>query len=241
MPFPLAHPVAVLPFRRFCPRFLDFPALVVGSLVPDLGYLFGPLHLDEMSHQLRGSVVFCLPLGIITLALIYGLRSLTLRKLPKACQPGFLQLPWPPLSSPGIIVVSLLVGIATHLFLDSFTHKDGWLVERLPVLQMSLGSVAGRTVRVRSLLWYALSFVGVALVFMTFRSWQQASSPALPADSTKAGWPGAVLVAIAVLPIELAHHLLRDWRGMLSVACVTLLLLLLILRVVRPAKVTVPR
>jgi hypothetical protein len=240
MPFPLAHPVAVLPFRRFCPRFLDFPALVVGSLVPDLGYLFGPLHLDELSHQLRGSVVFCLPLGIITLALIYGLRSLTLRKLPKACQPGFLQLPWPPLSSPGIIVVSLLVGIATHLFLDSFTHKDGWLVERLPVLRMSLGSVAGRAVRVCSLLWYACSFIGIALVFVAFRTWQSKSSPAPAAVATKARWLGALLVAIAVLPIELAHHLLRNWLGMLAVAGMTLQLLLLILRKSRPAKVTVP-
>ena len=241
MPFPLAHPAAVLPFRRYCPRFFSLPALVAGSLVPDLGYFFGPLRLDEWSHQLRGSVVFCLPLGLLALTLTYGLRSYALRRLPSACQPAFLQLRWPPLGSPAVIVVSLLVGIWTHLFLDSFTHKDGWLVERLPMLQVSLGSIAGRTVRVHSLLWYALSFVGVALVFMTFQSWQQASSPALPADSTKAGWPGAVLVAIAVLPIELAHHLLRDWRGMLSVACLTLLLLLLILRMIQPAKVTVPR
>jgi hypothetical protein len=76
---------------------------------------------------------------------------------------------------------------------------------------------------------------------MAFRSWQQASSPAPAADSTKAGWPGAVLVAIAVLPIELVHHLLHNWLGVLSVAFMTLLLLLLILRIIRPAKVTVPR
>jgi hypothetical protein len=241
MPFPLAHPAAVLPFRRYCPRFLSLPALVAGSLVPDLGYFFGPLRLDELSHQLRGSVLFCLPLGLLALALVYGLRSYALGKLPKAYQPGVLQLPWPPLGSPGVIVVSLLLGIWTHLFLDSFTHKDGWLVERLPMLQVSIGSIAGRTVRVCSLLWYALSFVGVALVFMAFRSWQQAPSPAPAADSTKARWLGAILVAAAVLPIELAHHLLRNWLGMLSVAFMTLLLLVLILRIIRPAKVPVPR
>jgi hypothetical protein len=38
MPFPLAHPVAVLPFRRYCPRFFSLPALVAGSLVPDYGH-----------------------------------------------------------------------------------------------------------------------------------------------------------------------------------------------------------
>lgn len=241
MPFPLAHPAAVLPFRRYCPRFLSLPALVVGSLVPDLGYFFGPLRLDELSHQLRGSVLFCLPLGLLALALIYGLRSYALGKLPKAYQPGVLQLPWPPLGSPGVIVVSLLLGIWTHLFLDSFTHKDDWLVERLPMLQMSLGLVAGHNVRVCTVLWYACSFVGIALVFVALRNWQQASFPTPAADSTKARWLGAILVAAAVLPIELVHHLLRNWLGMLSVAFMTLLLLVLITRKIRPTNATVPR
>src|ERR1035437_8160736 len=236
MPFPLAHPAAVLPFRRYCPRFLSLPALVAGSLVPDLGYFFGPLHLDELSHQLRGSVVFCLPLGLLALGLTYGLRSLALRKLPQASQPDFLQLPWPPLGSPVVVVVSLLLGIWTHLFLDSVTHKEGWLVERWPLLQMSLGSVAGRSVRVCSVLWYACSFVGIALVFVAFRNWQSESSLVPVADSTKARWLGAILVALAVLPIELAHHLLPKWTGMLAVACVTFLLILLILRTTRPAR-----
>jgi hypothetical protein len=76
---------------------------------------------------------------------------------------------------------------------------------------------------------------------MAFRSWQQASSPAPAAGSTKARWLGAILVAAAVLPIELAHHLLHNWLGMLLVAFMTLLLLVLILRIIRPAKVPVPR
>jgi hypothetical protein len=51
MPFPVAHLAAVLPLRRYCPRYLSFPALVVGSLSPDLGYLFGHLHTDWFSHR----------------------------------------------------------------------------------------------------------------------------------------------------------------------------------------------
>ena len=63
MPFPLAHPAAVLPFRRYCPHWLNFTALLVGSVSPDLGYLFGPLKVDVLSHTLAGSVLFCLPAG----------------------------------------------------------------------------------------------------------------------------------------------------------------------------------
>jgi hypothetical protein len=44
MPFPLAHPAAVLPLRRYCPKYLSFPVLIVGSLVPDVGYCLGRLN-----------------------------------------------------------------------------------------------------------------------------------------------------------------------------------------------------
>jgi len=33
--FPVAHPAAVLPLRRFAPRHLDFAARVIGALSPD--------------------------------------------------------------------------------------------------------------------------------------------------------------------------------------------------------------
>jgi uncharacterized membrane protein (DUF4010 family) len=105
---------------------------------------------------------------------------------------------------------------------------------------MSLWSVAGSNVRVCSILWYICSFVGIALVFLALRNWQSESSLAPAAGSAKARWLGAILVAIAVLPIELAHHLLRNWTGMLAVACMTFLLLLLILRKSRSARMTLP-
>jgi hypothetical protein len=230
MPFPLAHPAAVLPLRRWCPRFLSFPALVVGSLVPDLAYLSGPLQLDELSHQLWGSVVCDLPLGVLALGIIYGLRYLALNRLPRAWQPDLLRSAWPPLGSPMVVIGSLLLGIWSHLFLDSFTHPGGWLVERLPWLQISLGFVAEKNIRVCSILWYACSFAGVAFVFLALRNWQQKLSSTPAAESHTNGWTGALLLALAVLPIEVVHHLLRNWIGRLLVAFLTLLLLVVILR-----------
>src|SRR5437762_2617545 len=58
MPFPLAHPAAVLPLRRYCPRFLSFPALVIGSIAPDFGYCFGDLNVEDLSHRSPGSPGF---------------------------------------------------------------------------------------------------------------------------------------------------------------------------------------
>ena len=60
MPFPLAHPAAVLPLGRHYPRYLSFPALIIGSLSPDVGYCSGHFRLGEFSHRLLpGSSGFC--------------------------------------------------------------------------------------------------------------------------------------------------------------------------------------
>ena len=213
----------------------SFPALVVGSIAPDVGYFFGRLHLDQLSHRFLGSFVFSLPMGLIILALTYGLRPIAIRKLPEAHQPKWLKRPWPPLGTPLVILASLLVGAWSHLFFDSFTHKNGWFVERIPALDVPLGSFEGHTLRVCGALWYGFSFVGVALVFLAFRSWKQQSLPAPRASSTMTGWRDALLVAGAVLPIELVHHLFRGWEGMLLVAFMTLLLVLLVVRNIRVA------
>lgn len=72
MPFPVAHPAAVSPLRRYCPRYLCFPALVAGSLAPDVGYVFGHRHVDWFSHRFwAGSFGFCLPAGLL-LDLLYA-------------------------------------------------------------------------------------------------------------------------------------------------------------------------
>src|SRR6267142_2803077 len=72
MPFTLAHPAVVLPLRRFSPRVLSFPALVVGSITPDVGYCFGRLNVEEFSHSFVGSLAFCLPVGLLMVAIFYA-------------------------------------------------------------------------------------------------------------------------------------------------------------------------
>jgi hypothetical protein len=210
MPFPLAHPAAVLPLRRYCPRWLSFPALVIGSLSPDAGYCFREEAVGTFSHGLLGSIAFCLPLGIVLVALFYGLRSPVVRMLPAPYQQAFLPLCRRPSGSPWAVIISLLIGAWTHLFWDSFTHHDGWCVQHLPVLQSVVVSVAGRTARVCHLLWYGCSFAGVIWLFLVFEKWKQARVNGDAGASGKAMLRDAVLVAVLLLPIELVHHLARS-------------------------------
>jgi hypothetical protein len=243
MPFPLAHPAAVLPLRRYCPRWLNLPALIIGSVSPDAGYLFGELQGGHFSHGFLGSAAFCLPLGVVVMALFYRLRMPLVKMLPTPYERALLPLCQRPQASLRVILLSLLIGAWSHVLWDSFTHTNGWMAEHVPLLQIEVALVAGRQARVCHLLWYACSFAGVVWVFATFEKWKRrAIGPSVGIR----GNPlirDAVLVALSVVPIELVHHFVRLNRlglCLLAVAC-ALLVVGILLRVANVHKhATVP-
>jgi hypothetical protein len=171
MPYPLAHPVAVLPLRRYCPQRLNFPALVAGSLSPDLGYAFGDMRFAQYSHGFAGSLAFCVPAGLGLVAAFYFLKRPLVRILPAHYKERFL-----PQSQPGgacslvLIVISLLVGAWSHLLLDGVTHEDSWLVEHVAWLQCSLPLVGGQRVSVYALLYAGCTFGGVLWLALDYLS-----------------------------------------------------------------------
>lgn len=144
MPFTPSHIAAVLPFAR-TPLFPA--ALVIGSMAPDLFY-YVPIRVPrDLAHS---------PLGIVTVDLAFGLIvfvlwQLVFRRPVLDFQPLWLRsrlaaLPWAGHRPVGmswaragvILVVSLLLGSATHVLWDAFTH-EGWLVSQLTWLQHPLG------------------------------------------------------------------------------------------------------
>jgi hypothetical protein len=233
VPFPIAHPAAVLPLRRYSSRWLAFPALVVGSLVPDVAYLFPAVSWGDESHHLLGSLLFGLPVGILMIAAFYGLRTRAVEMLPAPFDQLFLPLCRRPRASFVAILFSLVFGIATHLFLDSFTHKDGWLAEHVAVLQLPVLVLGDRTARVCHVLWYGCSFVGVAMLFVAFEKWKEAAITgrnALTSDAVRE----ALVLAGLVLPIALIHHVLKNRLAqVLTVAFCFAIVAVLLLRSTR--------
>ncbi len=231
MPFPLAHPAAVLPLRRFCPRRLSFPALVLGSLCPDIGYCFGPLRLEVFSHRfLAGSFEFCLPVGWLLLGIFSLLRLRVVKCLPARQRQCWEPLCRRALGSPAVIVLSLLIGAWTHILLDSVTHEHGWLAGHLPVLQEKVVA-AGYQVRVCALLYSACTFGGVVYVAMSYLSWLERTMAA-------PGWsvPGfKPLVALAVGGVALLLSRVSQTAsppvGIVSVGVLSALLVIVFLTV----------
>ena len=213
MPFPLAHPAAVLPLRRYCPRWLSFPALVVGCLTPDAGYLFGEGTGGALSHRPLGSITFCLPAGIVLMLLFYVFRSPAVRMLPAPYQQALIPLCQRPPASIWTMVISLLIGAWSHLLLDSVTHGEGWVAEHLPPLQSLVLTVGGHSARACHLLWYACSFAGIIWLFLAFEKWKRARVYGGAHLRRREVLRDAILVAILVLPIELVHHLVRQQKA----------------------------
>lgn len=104
MPYPFAHPAAVLPLIRPMGRLGVPAALVIGSMVPDAWYLVpGMVRAD--SHSFAGLFWFCLPVGFVLYLVWKGSR-------PRAPAPA--------------VAVSVLVGALTHFGWDAIAHSVAW-------------------------------------------------------------------------------------------------------------------
>lgn len=148
MPFTFAHPAILLPLRHS--RYFHFPALVAGSMAPDFEYFFRMQAFSTYSHTLLGMFVFDLPL-VMALCLLYRrvVAAPLFSCLPRVVQQRFqerrvYQSKHPLWGSSLIFVYSALLGIASHLLWDSFTHQGAWAVTSFPLLQslIRVGEVA---------------------------------------------------------------------------------------------------
>ena len=66
LPFP-THPVAVLPLKRWRPRWFNGVALVLGSMAPDLAYALdgSGWPVWPFSHEYAGLFGWCLPITLV--------------------------------------------------------------------------------------------------------------------------------------------------------------------------------
>ncbi|MFI2486385.1 DUF4184 family protein [Promicromonospora kroppenstedtii] len=149
MPFTLSHPAAVLPFVR---RPFSAAALVAGAVAPDLPYFarstpvpvsaqswYEPFMNATTSHTLAGALTVSLPYALALYGFLRAARQPVAGLLPGAVGAGGAVGPRArgaggTLVRAGWVLVSLVLGIATHLVWDSFTHGDGFVVTHVPLL-----------------------------------------------------------------------------------------------------------
>jgi hypothetical protein len=120
VPYPFAHPAAVLPLARLMGPLAVPSALAIGSILPDLWY-FVPLASRDQSHSIAALFWFCLPLGLGAYLLFHLVLKQPLVALisPRLGAFACPRLPRVPLYA---VAASLLAGALTHIAWDHLVH-----------------------------------------------------------------------------------------------------------------------
>lgn len=195
MPFTPSHIAAILPLSRTP---LPAAGLVIGSMVPDLPY-FVPIGIPrEYSHSLIGAVTADLPMGIVAyLVWVFVLRAPLLDLSPRWLHTRFGVKPREGSLAVFVLLLlaALLVGIATHLAWDSFTHPDGWVVLHVAAFRAQFGPFA-----VSRWLQYLSSAFGLVVLAVWTVLWaRRAKSTATPYLRT--GGASRVIAWIVVIAV----------------------------------------
>jgi hypothetical protein len=179
MPFTLSHAAAALPFRR---TRLILSAVIIGCFAPDFEYFVPFAHHGSFGHKLPGVFLLDLPLSLAVLWLFHRYAKEPLAACLPASARARLQLgprtlSINSLSRFALVVFSILVGIATHLFWDSFTHTGYWLSDHLPLLSHNVQLPLFGWRPWYAILQYISSAVGILVLLLWGIHWYRYATP----------------------------------------------------------------
>ena len=141
-------------------------------MTPDFEYFIRMKDYSRYSHTWSGVLWFDVPLGLILLFIFHDVaRNTLIEYLPFSFNVRlsiFEKFNWNQYFKKNTIVVfiSLIVGISSHLFWDSFTHDGGYFAESIPVLKDSI-HVLNHNMSGALLFQYISSLIG-AIVILIF-------------------------------------------------------------------------
>ncbi|MDR3738783.1 MAG: DUF4184 family protein [Terracidiphilus sp.] len=173
MPFTPAHAAAVLPFRR---TRLIFSALIVGSFAPDFEYFLLMAPRGQFGHTPAGMFLFSLPAALVILWMFHRwVKPIAAIMLPQPLRERLVPLLGPFAFAPRkrfvLIAISALVGIATHIAWDSFTHPASPLVQNWAALRAMHAVPLLGTHQMCRILQLISTIVGLGILFIWMVRW----------------------------------------------------------------------
>ncbi len=147
MPFTFSHPAAVLPFCKTKKIPVSVTGLIAGSIVPDLEFLFLLRESDYVGHLWPGIILFNIPVAILSAFIFhYLIRNSLIVHLPvflKQRFTSFLYFDWMAYFKKHWLsfTVCVLLGVASHVFIDAFTHQDGFMAKPAAFFQRNINLV----------------------------------------------------------------------------------------------------
>lgn len=261
MPFTPSHAVIALPFIRTP---LVPAAIAVGAMIPDLPLFVRGFPLGyARTHDL-----LWLPATVLLALVALLLWRVVLRPAAADLVPGFIarRLPagWdaapraavretfarrgegaPSVRGAALLVLSLILGVVSHIAWDAFTHEGRWGEELFPALVDTWGPLAG----VKWLQYGSgvagLGIIGIWAILRLRAAQPQAIQRVLPAAVRWLWWvslPAALAVAWTVgylgagpftttfTPAHLAYRVLPVTAGAWGLATLVLCVVVMVLR-----------
>ena len=175
MPFTFSHPAIVLPLTFLPRQWFSLTGLVIGSLTPDFEYFLRMRIKSNYSHSIDGLFWFDLPLGLLLAFMFHNIvRDRLFDNLPtflKSRFSTFRQFDWNEHFKRNwfVVLISILIGAASHIFWDSFTHDHGYFVQTIPTLQNSVDFL-GRQILILKILQHSSTLLGgLVIAFVIYK------------------------------------------------------------------------
>lgn len=232
MPFTFSHPAIVLPLTYLPKRWFSVTGLVIGSLTPDFEYFIRMRIQSDYSHTLGGLFWFDLPLGILVAFIFHNIvRNKLFPNLPlllKSRLMRFKGFDWNAYFQQNwfVVIISVLIGAASHILWDSFTHDHGYFVETIPALQDS-SEILGKEIPVLKILQHTSTFLGALVIIFAIAK--------LPTDRSVSSsislkyWSAVFAITVVVIAARLLSGLHYKLFGHMLVTAISALMIALII------------
>ena len=214
MPLTFCHPAIVLPLKKLKPNWFSMTGLIIGSMSPDLEYFSRMEILATHSHLFWGVLYFDLPIALIYCFVFHlFVRNILINHLPdffKERFAQFLNFDWINYFNKHwlIVIVSIIIGAYSHLFLDAFTHEWGYFAKLIPALQ-EVWFTKPIEVKGYKFLQHFSTFLGA--IFIAFWIYKMPKEPILKTKFDYTFWLKIILFTTIIstlrfvfFPIEIA-------------------------------------
>jgi len=199
LPLTLAHPAAILPFSRKS-KYINFIALVIGTMSPDFEYFLNGVPSGTMGHSLSNFFIFHLPL----IAVFYFIYVIFMHRTVFSYLPEMIQVPVVEKKKQHIIlsiivfIYSSLIGMISHIVWDAFTHVHGFVVLRVPLLTETIFQIP-----IYKILQHGGTLVGLLfiLIYMMVEAKKNTNFSTVSAKEKFNFWLFVVVGAIALFII----------------------------------------
>ena len=205
MPFTFSHPAIILPLTYLPKRLYSISGLIAGSIIPDFEYFLRMRVQSIYSHTWLGLFYFDIPLALLAIFIFHNIvRKKLIDNLPfflKKRFSVFNEMKWNNYFKKNfvVVIISILIGAASHILWDSFTHPQGQFVEVIPLLNKNI-KIVSIEIPIFKILQHLSTILGGFIVL--FAIWKMPKSKASHASTTLKYWMMVMLITALIILIK---------------------------------------